>query len=73
MENLTELWLNENMISRIEGLQAMGQLKSLYLSFNQISKIEGLENLKNLETLWLCSNQIEVFLLNKQIKLKYFL
>ena len=61
LEKLTELWLNENFITKLEGLENLTQLKSLFVCYNQISKIEGLENLKNLETLWLCNNQIEVF------------
>lgn len=60
LKNLTELWLNENFITKLEGLENLTQLKSLYLCFNQISKIEGLNNLKNLEVLWLCNNSIEV-------------
>ena len=60
LENLTELWLNENAITKIEGLDKCINLRSLYICYNEIKKIEGIEDLKNIENLWLCNNQIEV-------------
>jgi Leucine-rich repeat (LRR) protein len=56
---LEALWLNENEISKIDGLDKCLSLKSLYLSHNSIKSIQGLSSLTNLETLWLCDNKIE--------------
>ena len=58
MESLTKLQLDNNIITKIQGLESLHQLKWLDLSFNMIEKIEGLENLKLLEDLSLFSNRI---------------
>ena len=57
--NLVALWLNNNSISKIEGLHQLIHLTSLALNNNFISKIEGLENLYNLAILNLSHNKIE--------------
>lgn len=49
--NLRELDVSINHISRIENLESLVNLKFLNLSNNRISKIENLEVLKNLEVL----------------------
>ncbi len=58
--NLVALWLNNNSISTIEGLDQLVSLTSLALNNNFISKIEGLDNLYNLSILNLSHNKIEV-------------
>lgn len=58
--NLVALWLNNNGISKIEGLDNLINLTSLALNNNCIAKIEGLENLFNLSILNLSHNKIEV-------------
>jgi len=57
--NLTTLYLNNNGISKIEGLSLLINLTSLSLNNNCISKIDGLENLHNLLILNLSHNKIE--------------
>jgi Leucine-rich repeat (LRR) protein len=47
-----------NNISRIQGLDALGELKWLILSSNNIDCIEGLERLVQLSKLILSSNRI---------------
>ena len=58
IESLTKLQLDNNIITRIQGLDSLVQLKWLDLSFNLIEKIEGLENLRLLEDLSLFQNRI---------------
>ena len=58
-DDLTDLTLNYNGITKIEGLSSKVNLNSLSLEHNQITKIEGLENLTKLKTLDLWSNHIE--------------
>ena len=58
-DDLTDLTLNFNGITKIEGLSSKVNLNSLSLERNQITKIEGLENLTKLKTLDLWSNHIE--------------
>ncbi len=55
---LTELYLGNNQITKIEGLGNLIQLKVLSLDNNQITKIEGLDNLIQLNQLFLNNNQI---------------
>lgn len=57
--NLVALWLNNNGISRIEGLDCLINLTSLALNNNCIARIEGLDNLINLAMLNLSHNKIE--------------
>jgi hypothetical protein len=55
---LTRLFLDNNFIEVISGLDPLVHLKWLDLSFNKIRKIQGLESLKKLEVLALYANQI---------------
>ena len=59
LENLTHLYLNDNNIKRIEGLENLKNLEYLDLSSNHIEKIEGLERLTNLEELHFEGNKIK--------------
>ena len=56
--NLKVLYLEGNLISKIEGLETLVNLTSLYLHENCIEKIEGLEKLINLCNLNLSDNCI---------------
>uniref|UniRef100_H3C599 Dynein regulatory complex subunit 3 n=1 Tax=Tetraodon nigroviridis TaxID=99883 RepID=H3C599_TETNG len=58
--SLVKLYLNNNLIEKIEGLEYLRNLKWLNLSSNKIKKIEGLDNLQELEMLLLAKNQISV-------------
>ncbi|XP_069380931.1 dynein regulatory complex subunit 3 [Paralichthys olivaceus] len=58
--SLTRLYLNNNLIERIWGLEHLVNLTWLNLSFNRIEKIEGLESLRKLEVLNLSNNRISV-------------
>ena len=58
LENLKELILDTNQITKIEGLDNLTNLEVLNLASNQITKIEGLDTLTSLEVLNLASNQI---------------
>lgn len=57
--NCNTLYLNNNLIRKIEGLSHLSKLTFLYLSGNKIQKIEGLEGLTQLNVLDLSSNLIE--------------
>mgnify|MGYP000078779447 FL=1 len=64
LSGLKKLCLDNNIISRIEGLDSedakgLESLEWLDLSFNRIKVIEGLESLVNLTDLSLFSNQIQ--------------
>ncbi|XP_056870773.1 dynein regulatory complex subunit 3 isoform X2 [Takifugu flavidus] len=59
-KSLAKLYLNNNSIEKIEGLEYLINLKLLDLSSNNIKKIEGLENLRKLEMLLLAKNKISV-------------
>ena len=45
--NLTSLWLNNNLITVIEGLSTLKNLVCLYLNDNGIEEISGLDELEN--------------------------
>ena len=60
MADLVKLQLDNNIITRIQGLETLTKLKWLDLSFNMIEKIEGLEELRLLEDLSLFQNRITV-------------
>ena len=57
--NIVALWLNNNSISKVEGLHRLINLTSLSLNNNCISKMEGFDNLCNLAILNLSHNKIE--------------
>ena len=58
MDNLVKLQLDNNIITKIQGLTKLVHLKWLDLSFNMIEKIEGLDTLILLEDLSLFDNKI---------------
>ncbi|XP_026213735.1 dynein regulatory complex subunit 3 [Anabas testudineus] len=71
--SLTMLYLNNNLIEKIEGLDHLINLTWLNLSFNRIGKIEGLESLQKLEVLNLSNNRISVIEnMDKLEKLTHF-
>lgn len=55
---LEELWLPQNEIRKIEGLEGMSKLRKLYLNGNFLTSMEGLPVLKHLRELWLSQNEI---------------
>lgn len=57
---LVALWLNNNAISQIQGLDTLLGLTSLALNNNSIARIEGLSALQNLRILNLSYNKIEI-------------
>ena len=58
--NLEVLWLNNNKISKIEGIDHMNSLIELNLALNNIKKIgSGLSSLSNLKLLNLSANSID--------------
>jgi Leucine-rich repeat (LRR) protein len=59
LTNLKKLYLPNNNIARIEGLDKLSELQELNLAANQIAKIEGLDKLADLDYLCLGENQIE--------------
>jgi Leucine-rich repeat (LRR) protein len=53
------LWLNDNLLTKIEGLDTNVQLKALYLHDNRISTLKGsLKYLKHIEMLALQNNRL---------------
>ncbi|CAD8042989.1 unnamed protein product [Paramecium primaurelia] len=56
--NLEVVWLNENQLTSIKGIEQNFRIKHLYLQKNKISTLEGLQNLKHLETLSLFNNEL---------------
>lgn len=59
LPHLKDLFLYENKISRIEGLDGCPQLRRLWLNGNCIRRIEGLYPVGGLRELWLQKNYIE--------------
>ena len=57
LSSLTRLYLDNNFIERITGLDSLVHLVWLDLSFNRIIRIEGLENVKKLQVLALYQNK----------------
>ncbi len=60
MEKLVKLQLDNNIITKIEGLEGLVNLQWLDLSFNLITKIEGLDKCTKLTDLSLFKNRITV-------------
>lgn len=52
------MYLGKNLITRMQGLDALVQLETLDLSDNRISAVEGLTHLRCLRTLVLANNQL---------------
>jgi Leucine-rich repeat (LRR) protein len=53
------LYVSNNLIEKIEGLDNLFNLKKLELSNNKISNLEGLDSLLELQELYLDNNNIE--------------
>jgi dynein assembly factor 1, axonemal len=58
--NLRALWLESNLINKIQGLENLTKLRCVYLQNNGIKKIENLDTLKDLITLNLSHNYISL-------------
>ena len=58
LKNLTRLFLDNNFIEAITGLESLVLLEWLDLSFNKITKIENIATLRKLKVLALFSNEI---------------
>ncbi|KAG5492961.1 hypothetical protein JKF63_01541 [Porcisia hertigi] len=58
LAHVEELWLSENHIRVIEGLDNMTRLRRLYLHNNRIESLNGLPPLRHLRELWLSSNRL---------------
>ncbi|KAJ0410628.1 hypothetical protein ATCC90586_009109 [Pythium insidiosum] len=58
LPNLRALYLQQNAIRRIEGLERCGRLQRLWLYGNRLTRIEGLERCTDLRELWLQDNAI---------------
>jgi protein phosphatase 1 regulatory subunit 7 len=56
--NLEELYLQQNQIKKIEGLNNNLQLETLDIAVNKIVKLEGLAHLPRLTELWINWNAI---------------
>lgn len=56
--NLEELFIADNQIRKISGLEKLPLLRRLDLSKNQIKKLSGLEGIEWLKFLFLCHNNI---------------
>lgn len=58
-ENLEIVWLNNNRLRDLKGLEDNFRIKHLYLQKNRISSLKGVvEKLKHLETLILYDNEL---------------
>ncbi|CEM31328.1 unnamed protein product [Vitrella brassicaformis CCMP3155] len=57
-ETLTHLYLQNNRIRRMEGLDRLGMLRKLYLSENCIERVEGLQGCQSLEELYIQEQRI---------------
>jgi len=70
--NLKVLYLSDNKITKIKGLDKLINLQRLNLYNNQITEIEELDKLVNLKELYLHYNQIiKIKGLNKLTNLQY--
>ena len=65
MINLKKLFLSDNKIKKVKGLETLHNLETLDLSRNKISKISGLEALMNIKDLWLFGNKIDQTLIEE--------
>ena len=52
------LFIQENLIRKIEGLENLKELKTLNVSRNSIEEITGLASCTKLDTLWIASNRL---------------
>jgi protein phosphatase 1 regulatory subunit 7 len=58
LTGLKTLYLCQNKISRVQGLNTLQNLRSIELGANRIREIKDLDHLVNLEELWLGKNKI---------------
>eukprot|EP00658_Telonema_sp_P-2_P009010 TRINITY_DN13411_c0_g1_i5.p1 TRINITY_DN13411_c0_g1~~TRINITY_DN13411_c0_g1_i5.p1 ORF type:complete len:497 (+),score=122.32 TRINITY_DN13411_c0_g1_i5:41-1492(+) len=58
-ENLRQLFLQQNCIQRMSGLEQLEELVAINLSENLIKRVEGISNLTKLNSLQLSQNYIE--------------
>ncbi|CBZ27375.1 conserved hypothetical protein [Leishmania mexicana MHOM/GT/2001/U1103] len=58
LAHVEELWLSDNDIRVIEGLDKMTRLRRLYLQGNRIESLNGLPPLRHLRELWLSRNRL---------------
>ncbi|KKL48677.1 hypothetical protein LCGC14_2323130, partial [marine sediment metagenome] len=65
LTNLENLFLSENLIGEIKGLEPLTNLETLDLGQNKIIHIQGLESLMKLKDLWLADNLIPEKILNQ--------
>lgn len=56
--NLESLYLAQNRLRQVRGLEPHTELRELELGHNKISSMRGLEHLTNIRELWLGSNRI---------------
>lgn len=56
LTNLDELYLSENGIEKIEGLENNLNLTTLDLAYNKITTIENLSHLRELTDLWVINH-----------------
>ncbi|KPI88937.1 hypothetical protein ABL78_1982 [Leptomonas seymouri] len=59
LTHVEELWLADNNIRVIEGLDNMTKLRRLFLQDNCITSLEGLPPLRHLREMWLSGNQLQ--------------
>lgn len=52
MTGLNELYIAENFLEQIDGLDTLTNLELLDLSMNKITKLGGISKLKQLKELW---------------------
>jgi protein phosphatase 1 regulatory subunit 7 len=57
--NLEELYISDNGLTCIEGLDSLKSLKVLDLSNNQIEHIENMQGMVNLEEFWFSNNNLK--------------
>jgi hypothetical protein len=59
LSKLEDIFLSNNQIKKIDGLDNLKKLERLHLGNNKIKEISGLDNLKGLRYLFLSGNEIE--------------
>ncbi|MCL2025400.1 MAG: protein phosphatase 1 regulatory subunit 42 [Leptospirales bacterium] len=57
LKKLEKIYLTDNNIEKIEGLENLLKLNKLYIVNNRLTKIDGLENLPRLKTVYAEDNK----------------
>ena len=57
-EKVTKLYLHDNQLTNVKGLEKLTQLEELYLYGNKLTDVKGLEKLTKLKRLSLQNNQL---------------